>query len=1386
MNVQWNINNVAQNPTAQHGLHIHEFGDFRSADGLSTGGHWNPTGANHNCTSDKRTGTSHYGDLGNINFGGGFSSGNRNYYYPENVLTGSNSIVGRALVLHRNPDDCVTQPTGDAGSRLAVCIIGIEGIGIPVSELPGSSNELTTAGAVVNLIGTSNLPGAQGWVEFEPTSNGMRTAFSTDNLTGTHGFHIHEYGDISNAAGTNTGGHYNPTSTAHGIPPFTPRHIGDMGNIFHYEGASAWYHYINDQLQLNGTNNVMGRGVIVHADEDRCLPPTGDAGARLMMGVIGHRNPSIAYTAVPGSVPTTQNIDNCLALDDVYEATCQLEGTSNDAGITGTVTISVHAVSLETTVTVQASGLTRGATSGLHGIHIHTYGDLTLANGGSSGGHWNPTGVAHACPTTVPRHLGDMGNWNFTSGSVSQTKVFTDFATNILDGNMSALGRAIVVHELEDNCTGASGFAGLRLAHCVIGVSNTAENRANSGDDATDGAITKLVGVNSAAGATGTVDYALQAGGVVRTTLTATNITGMHGFHVHAFGDISSPGGHFNPNDAPHALPPRTPRQVGDLGNVYHYDSNVAWYRYDNNYVALSTPGARNNIIGRANVVHQNPDNCNQPTGGGGPYNLVGIIGHRNPDTDFLTVPGGLPTSQNDSACPDTVYEAKCEFAETSANGGAVTGTATLTALPGGYLQVDLSVSGLLVNPNGMHGVHVHQYGDITDPAGSSTGSHWNPSGGSHACPPSATRHWGDLGNFAASGGSISMSKTVGGFWDTVPGSPLAGNRSMIGRAVVIHAGEDCLNPFVPPQTGARIAQCVIGLSGAADNMANQQEDLGSNGAVAVLAGTSNAAGASGRADFEPVSTDVRTALNVAGLSGTAPHGFHVHWYGDLSAATGTATGGHFNPAGVSHALPGFKPRHVGDLGNAYVWNASSSEYWYHYVNDYISVSGGSAANNIVGRGLIFHNDADTCAQPTGAAGSRLLQAVVGIRNPATAYMAVPGSVNTTQDFSACPVFRAHSVLAGTTGADAGITGSVDLWANGADATGWDLTVHVQATGIVTGATADHGVHIHWYGDLTDPAGSSTGSHWNPTGANHSCPPVWPRHWGDLGNFPAVGGVMDHTKTLTGYTSNPLAGSPSAIGRAVVMHAAPDCASGAGARIAQSVIGISNVPGNSAGTDDAASDGAVAMLTGTTNAPTSAGRVDYNPVSSSSAVQVLGTFSSITGTHGFHVHTYGDLSAADGTSAGGHFNPDSNVHAIPPVTPRHVGDFGNIYHYATPGGDATYTYSNTYATIGGSASTNIIGRANVVHRDPDDCTQPTGGAGSRYTVGVIGHRNPATTSQAVVAPGTQNAAACPGGGSGSTTGEPVVDASPALRGGLALLLLQACAALAALLAVTAA
>jgi superoxide dismutase, Cu-Zn family len=105
-------------------------------------------------------------------------------------------------------------------------------------------------------------------------------------------------------------------------------------------------------------------------------------------------------------------------------------------------------------------------------------------------------------------------------------------------------------------------------------------------------------------------------------------------------------------------------------------------------------------------------------------------------------------------------------------------------------------------------------------------------------------------------------------------------------------------------------------------------------------------------------------------------------------------------------------------------------------------------------------------------------------------------------------------------------------------------------------------------------------------------------------------------------------------------------------------------------------------------------------------------------THAIHVHETGDCSAADASSAGGHFNPTGSSHGRAGTAVHHAGDMDNIVSDA--GGVAKIDIHLSGVTLGGGASNDIAGRAVVVHAAPDDYTsQPAGNAGARVACGVI-------------------------------------------------------------------
>lgn len=103
---------------------------------------------------------------------------------------------------------------------------------------------------------------------------------------------------------------------------------------------------------------------------------------------------------------------------------------------------------------------------------------------------------------------------------------------------------------------------------------------------------------------------------------------------------------------------------------------------------------------------------------------------------------------------------------------------------------------------------------------------------------------------------------------------------------------------------------------------------------------------------------------------------------------------------------------------------------------------------------------------------------------------------------------------------------------------------------------------------------------------------------------------------------------------------------------------------------------------------------------------------------GFHIHEKGDCSAADASTAGGHFNPAGQAHGRSGHGAHHAGDTDNIV--ADARGVARIDAHVSGVTLGGGAANDIAGRAVIVHAAADDyTTQPTGNAGARVACGVI-------------------------------------------------------------------
>ena len=152
-------------------------------------------------------------------------------------------------------------------------------------------------------------------------------------------------------------------------------------------------------------------------------------------------------------------------------------------------------------------------------------------------------------------------------------------------------------------------------------------------------AITKAVAVlhatKSGGEASGVVTFTKVEGGVKVVAEIRGLTPGKHGFHIHEWGDTSSPdamsaGSHFDPAMTKHhGSPTDMPRHGGDLGNLEASDRGVA--RLDIVVPGMSLTGPTS-IIGRGVIVHEKEDNFGQPVGNAGGRVAAGVVGIAKPE----------------------------------------------------------------------------------------------------------------------------------------------------------------------------------------------------------------------------------------------------------------------------------------------------------------------------------------------------------------------------------------------------------------------------------------------------------------------------------------------------------------------------------------------------------------------------------------------------------------------------------------------------------------------------------------------------------------------------------------------------------------------------------
>eukprot|EP00697_Spironema_sp_BW2_P002084 gnl/Spiro4/12794_TR6778_c0_g1_i1.p1 gnl/Spiro4/12794_TR6778_c0_g1~~gnl/Spiro4/12794_TR6778_c0_g1_i1.p1 ORF type:complete len:542 (-),score=-137.95 gnl/Spiro4/12794_TR6778_c0_g1_i1:292-1917(-) len=326
-----NVTGIIQGfaPNTYHGLHVHIRGDVSAPDGTASGLHWNPYNAIHGALNGTNQTSRHAGDLGNV-----FADQNGNIQVSVSsnllLLQGNNSAIGRTMIIHQNPDDGITQPTGNSGLRYGQCVIGIQNVANNVAD-----NEGSVGFGVCELIPAAGY-NISGRVVFYENAGILTVRAVVCNAptgnTNSRGFHIHQFGDLSLDYVTKTGGHYNPYSNVHSSLVNPNRHSGDLGNFTLLSNGNGLLVATTNLSLLSGVNSIIGRAIILHSSyDDGVTQPTGNSGSRIASCIVGWtdslKNDYQCNCTSSGYSGNTCNIPICYGFNSSDPNSCSGNGT---------------------------------------------------------------------------------------------------------------------------------------------------------------------------------------------------------------------------------------------------------------------------------------------------------------------------------------------------------------------------------------------------------------------------------------------------------------------------------------------------------------------------------------------------------------------------------------------------------------------------------------------------------------------------------------------------------------------------------------------------------------------------------------------------------------------------------------------------------------------------------------------------------------------------------------------------------------------------------------------------------------------------------------------------------------------------------------------------
>jgi len=157
----------------------------------------------------------------------------------------------------------------------------------------------------IQAVAVFNEKKIKGVVYFTESKEGINIDIQLKGLkkNGIHGFHIHEAGDLTDHC-ESLCAHFNPTKKKHGCPGMKERHVGDLGNLIADKNGCCNYRMIDNVIELRGNKaNIIGRGLIIHANEDDCgqgdndaSSVNGNSGKRIACAIIGYSKGNFVKT----------------------------------------------------------------------------------------------------------------------------------------------------------------------------------------------------------------------------------------------------------------------------------------------------------------------------------------------------------------------------------------------------------------------------------------------------------------------------------------------------------------------------------------------------------------------------------------------------------------------------------------------------------------------------------------------------------------------------------------------------------------------------------------------------------------------------------------------------------------------------------------------------------------------------------------------------------------------------------------------------------------------------------------------------------------------------------------------------------------------------------